>query len=96
MNDSTVKGKLNEVAGKAKQAFGNATGDQSTANSGAAQEVKGHGEQAWGSVKDAAHDATASHESGAASDSQNLRTAATSEAAKAKQGIDNAVDKFKK
>ena len=39
-SDSTIKGKFDELAGKTKQAFGDATGDQSTANSGAAQESK--------------------------------------------------------
>ena len=33
-SDSTIKGKFDELSGKAKQAFGDATGDQSTANSG--------------------------------------------------------------
>ncbi len=52
--ESTLKGKFDEVAGKVKQAFGEATHDDSVANAGAAQQVKGHAEQAWGSVKTAA------------------------------------------
>ncbi len=95
-SDSTIKGKFDELAGKTKQAFGDATGDQSTANSGAAQEVKGHGEQAWGSVKEATHDATERHDSSAADESHNLRDSITSGAANMKQHIQNAADNLKK
>ena len=95
-SDSTVKGKFDELAGKAKQAFGDATGDQSTANSGAAQEVKGHGEQAWGSVKEAAHDSTERHEASATDESHSLRDSITSGAANLKRDVQNAADDFKK
>lgn len=56
MNDSKATGFFDEAKGKIKQAVGEAFGDQSMANSGAADEVKGHAEQTWGSIKDAAHD----------------------------------------
>ncbi len=96
-SDSTVKGKFDELAGKAKQAFGDATGDQSTANSGATQEVKGHGEQAWGSVKEAAHDSTEQHDTSAANESHSLRDSITSgAAANIKQRVENAADDFEK
>jgi uncharacterized protein YjbJ (UPF0337 family) len=99
-SDSTIKGKFDEIAGKTKQAFGDLTGDQSTANSGAAQEVKGHGEQAWGSVKEAVHDNTsaASTTSSTRADTEahDARQGATSTAASVKEHIQNAVDDFKK
>lgn len=57
ISDSTMKGKFDEVSGKVKQTVGEATGNDSMANRGTAQQVKGHAEQAWGSVKEAAHDA---------------------------------------
>jgi uncharacterized protein YjbJ (UPF0337 family) len=56
-NESTIKGKIDEVTGKLKQSVGEMTGNDSAANAGAAQQVKGHAEQAWGSVKDGVHDA---------------------------------------
>ena len=59
MNDSKVKGKWDEVAGKVKQGVGEAVGNDSMANRGTAQQVKGHAEQAWGEVKDAARDESA-------------------------------------
>jgi uncharacterized protein YjbJ (UPF0337 family) len=66
--ENKVKGKFDEVAGKVKQSFGEATHNDQLANKGAAQQVKGHAEQAWGSVKEAANTAVnsdrreASHE----------------------------------
>lgn len=103
-SDSTVKGKWDEIAGKAKQAFGDATGDNSTANKGAAQEVKGHGEQAWGSVKEAAHDSAADAKTGTYSDENtaadntghDVRASVTSTAQNVKDHVKNAVDDLKK
>ena len=60
--ESTLKGKFDEVAGSVKQAFGEATHNDSVANDGTAQQVKGHAEQAWGSVKTAASDSAATAE----------------------------------
>lgn len=56
MNDSKAAGVFNEAKGKVKQAVGETFNDQSMANEGAADQVKGHAQQAWGSVKDTAHD----------------------------------------
>jgi uncharacterized protein YjbJ (UPF0337 family) len=105
-SDSTVKGKLDEIAGKTKQAFGDLTGDQSLANRGAAQEVKGHGEQAWGSVKEAVHDSSATTTStgtgtysntGTTADNagHDVRNSMTSTAANVKDHIRNAVEDLK-
>ena len=90
-NDSTIKGKFDELAGKAKQAFGDVTGDQSAANKGAAQEVKGHAEQSWGSVKEAAHDTTTHNESAAGTDAHDLREKVTGAAEHLKDNIQNAL-----
>lgn len=110
ISDSSIKGKVDEIAGKAKQAFGDLTGDQSTANKGAAQEVKGHGEQAWGSVKEAAHDASrpsttdtdldrrstyAETDRAADNTAHDARTSVTSAAETIKDKVRNAVEDFK-
>lgn len=99
-SDSTIKGKFDELAGKAKQAFGDLTGDQSTANSGAAQEVKGHGEQAWGSVKEAVHDsgnsASTDTQTRADNDAHDARESVTSTSASIKDHVRNAVDDLKR
>lgn len=86
-SDSTIKGKFDELAGKAKQAFGDATGDQSAANHGAAQEVKGHAEQSWGSVKEAAHD---TNEPAADANAHDVRNSVTSAAENTKNSIKDA------
>jgi uncharacterized protein YjbJ (UPF0337 family) len=55
MNNSKASGVFNETKGKIKQAVGETFNDQKMANEGAADQVKGHAQQAWGSVKDTAH-----------------------------------------
>jgi uncharacterized protein YjbJ (UPF0337 family) len=58
MNKDTVKGTVDDAAGRAKRQVGEWTGDSKTQAEGAAQQIKGKAEKAWGNVKDAAHDAT--------------------------------------
>ena len=59
---TTVHGKIDEATGKLKESVGEVTGNEKLANEGAAQQIKGHAEQAWGSVKEAAKDAHDRHE----------------------------------
>ena len=56
MNNSSASGFFDEAKGKVKQAVGETFNNQKLANEGAADELKGHAEQTWGSVKDTAHD----------------------------------------
>ena len=94
-SDSTIKGKWDELAGKAKQAFGEATNDQSTANSGAGQEVKGNAEQSWGAVKEAVHDTGERNQPATEQSEHNVRSSVTSAATNVKERIENAADDFK-
>jgi uncharacterized protein YjbJ (UPF0337 family) len=55
MSSETVTGKFDQVKGQIKQSIGEATGNESLANSGAADQVKGHVKEAWGNTKDAAN-----------------------------------------
>ncbi len=91
MNETKVEGILDQAKGKLKQAFGNATGDEQTANSGAADEVKGHAKETWGNVKDTASDlqthATSTHELQRESDGHSVRDSITSAAENAKDSI---------
>jgi uncharacterized protein YjbJ (UPF0337 family) len=57
MNKDTVKGTIDDAAGRAKRQVGEWTGDTETQVDGATQQVKGKVEKAWGNVKDAAKDA---------------------------------------
>lgn len=95
-SDSTVKGKLDEVVGKVKQGVGDAFNDQSLANKGAAQEVKGHGEQAWGSVKEAAADTHDRHAAETRADAHNTREGFTETAEHLKDKVTAGVEAFKK
>ena len=57
MNKDTVKGAMDDAAGRAKRQVGEWTGDTDMQVDGAAQQVKGKVEKAVGNVKDAAKDA---------------------------------------
>jgi uncharacterized protein YjbJ (UPF0337 family) len=57
MNKDNVKGTIDDAAGRAKRQVGEWTGDTKTQVDGAAQQVKGKVEKAWGNMKDAAKDA---------------------------------------
>ncbi len=57
MDKDRVKGKMDDVAGRAKRQVGEWTGDSELQTEGAAQQVKGKVENAWGKAKDAVRDA---------------------------------------
>jgi uncharacterized protein YjbJ (UPF0337 family) len=54
MDKDRIKGKVDEVAGRAKRQAGEWTGDSRTQVEGGIQELKGRAENAWGKVKDEA------------------------------------------
>jgi len=57
MDKDRVKGAVNDAAGRAKRQVGEWTGDTNAQAEGAAQQIKGKAQKAWGEVKDAARDA---------------------------------------
>jgi uncharacterized protein YjbJ (UPF0337 family) len=57
MDKDRVKGTMDDAAGRAKRQVGEWTGDTGTQTEGAAQQVKGKVEKAWGSLKDSAANA---------------------------------------
>ena len=97
--ENTIKGKLNEVAGKAKQSFGEATHNQKIANEGAAQQVKGHAEQAWGSVKAAASETAseqrARHQNDGDHTAHDVRQSITSTAQNVKEQIQQSISNYR-
>ncbi len=104
--ESKIKGKFDEVAGKVKQSVGEATHNDKVANEGAAQQVKGHAEQAWGSVKAAASDASANagtradstratHEDEAGHKAHDVRESVTSTAQNVKEHIQNTIANYR-
>jgi uncharacterized protein YjbJ (UPF0337 family) len=56
MDKDRVKGTIDDTVGRAKRQVGEWTGDTGTQAEGAAQQVKGKAEKAWGNVKDAVRD----------------------------------------
>ncbi len=56
MDKDRVKGKLDDAAGRVKRQVGEWTGDTEKQVEGAAQQVKGKVENAWGKAKDEARD----------------------------------------
>jgi uncharacterized protein YjbJ (UPF0337 family) len=57
MDKNRVKGTIDEVVGNAKRQVGKLTGNTGTQVEGAAQQLKGKVENAWGKTKDAVRDA---------------------------------------
>ena len=57
MDKDRVKGAVDDTVGRAKRQVGEWTGDTKTQAEGAAQQIKGKAEKAWGNVKDTVRDA---------------------------------------
>jgi len=55
MNDHT-EGTVDELKGKAEQAYGNVTDDEDAQAQGQVDQAKGHGKKAVGDLKDAANE----------------------------------------
>ena len=97
--ESTLKGKYDQVAGSVKQGLGEMTHNDNLANKGAAQQVKGHAEEAWGSVKSAAstsaHDTKVRHEETGEHKAHDVRESIVSTAQNVKNHIQDSVSNFK-
>ena len=57
MDKNRIKGKMDEIAGRAKRQAGEWTGDTQAQGEGTIDEIKGRAENAWGKVKDSARNA---------------------------------------
>lgn len=55
MDSDQIKGKLQDVFGKAEEAVGKAIGNQNLANAGAEDRLKGSATETWGNAKDTVH-----------------------------------------
>jgi uncharacterized protein YjbJ (UPF0337 family) len=81
MNKDELGGKADEIKGGAKQAAGEATGNQGLANEGVVDQAKGAVKQTWGNLKDAAAEAD-----------KRRREDAERQAANARAGVRNTVE----
>ena len=57
MDKDQVKGKIKDVAGRVERQAGEWTGNEETQAEGAAKQVEGKVQNAWGNVKEAGRDA---------------------------------------
>lgn len=80
MDTDQIKGKLQNVFGRAEEAVGKAIGNQNLANAGSEDRVKGAATETWGNAKDTVHTTTdtvrtdaATHEEHAANTGTSLR-----------------------
>jgi uncharacterized protein YjbJ (UPF0337 family) len=96
MNKDNVSGKFDQVAGKVKQGAGEIIGDDSLANEGAAQQVKGHVKEAWGNAKDTARDIADNHRTDAERGAHNVRDSITSTAEDTKDRINRGLDNIQR
>jgi len=96
ITDFTLKGKFDEAAGKVKQSLGEATNDQSLANAGTAEQVKGHAEQAWGSIKGAYQDKKAEEKPRAEDNAHDVRERIASTAQNVKERVQTELENLRK
>jgi uncharacterized protein YjbJ (UPF0337 family) len=82
MDKDRVKGAADDVAGRVKRQVGEWTDNPNLQTEGAAQQIKGKAEKAWGNVKDAARDASTDVKN-AAHDADNKAKSAAHDANKA-------------
>jgi uncharacterized protein YjbJ (UPF0337 family) len=97
MNESKASGVLDQAKGKIKQAVGETFNNQSLANEGPADQVKGHAKEAWGNVKDTAHNLGHSHTATdeklrAEEDAHEARNSVAAGAAHVKESIQRGLD----
>ena len=99
MKSTYAEGIFDQAKGKVKQTLGETFNNQKLANEGAADQVKGHVEEAWGKVKDAASDISKRKTSEAraheASTGHDLREKVTHAAENAKASISRGIDHLK-
>ena len=62
MNKGQVSGKVETIAGRVKQAVGEAAGNQNLANEGVVDQAKGAARETWGKGKEAASKTTKLHQ----------------------------------
>lgn len=99
MDSDQIKGKLQNVFGKAEEAIGHAIGNQNLANAGTEDQLKGSAKETWGNVKDTANhvgDSVHSHTSDTAdSTGESIRDKVVRGTDHLKESINNRLDDVK-
>jgi uncharacterized protein YjbJ (UPF0337 family) len=89
--ETNLHGKLDEASGKLKKSVGEVTGNEVLANKGAAQEIKGHVEQAWASVKESVKETHDQHRPEMEQRGHDIREKLVSTAQNVKERVQQAV-----
>lgn len=95
MNTNSAEGKFDQLKGKVKQSVGEAFGDESLANSGAADQVKGAAKEVYGNAKDAANTVADDARHDAQDHGHDVRSKITSTAQNVKDSINSKVEEIK-
>jgi len=95
MNKDQVSGKIDQAVGKVKEKVGEATGNQSMANRGVADQVKGAAKETWGNVKDAAHTDAAAHRRESEYEANRTRDKITGTVQDMKDRVNDRIDQHK-
>ncbi len=95
MSTDTVSGKFDQLKGQVKQSIGEATNDDSLANSGAADQVKGHAKEAWGNTKDAVHSVSTDAKTNAEAEHDSVHASGENTAHNLRDSIVNAAHSIK-
>ena len=102
MDTDQIKGKLQNVFGKAEEAVGEAIGSQHLSNAGAEDRLKGVATETWGNAKDTVHNVgstartdAAVHEDRASAQGESLRDRFVSGAEHLKDSINAKMDNVK-
>jgi len=102
MNTDQIKGKLQNVFGKAEESVGEAVGSRDLAQAGAEDRLKGAAKETWGNAKDTAHEvketartSAAAHEDRAEVEGASLRDKIVNGAENLKDSINAKLDHAK-
>lgn len=95
MNKEIVEGKFDQVAGAIKQKTGEALDDQSLANAGVAEQVKGAAKESWGNAKDVAEHRRTSAEADRTDHADNARDRIVDAAQNVKNNINAKLDEMR-
>ena len=95
MSTETITGKFDQLKGKIKQSVGEATGNDELANSGVADQVKGHVKEAWGNTKDAAQAVTRDARTNAEIERENAEIHGENKAHNVRESIVSAAESIK-
>ena len=95
MNKDQVSGKIDQATGKVKEKAGEAIGNQSMANRGVVDQMKGAAKETWGNAKDAAQLDAAERRRESEAHANRTRASLTETVQEAKNKLNEKIDEHK-